>query len=339
MDVCTGYFHEIDVLLENYQELPLYQEIFEVADPEVGAVSAKNADIEEQSTNLLQKAINTIREIFKKIKEMVKTIFTWFGVSKDEKVAYQEFLKQCKADPELAKKKVTIRDFRKINAEYENTLKQYENQYKQEKDKEAELRPNLITDAQNALNNIKKKAGNILAAEAASFTVETALTYAKACKENAATVDFMLEFDMGLLDEIEKELGKKETKKFKKKIKMLQSRSKFIRILAGGRKEQIMTLKDSIKDTLTNVRSVLSMHRRAGNKESKAHDDVNDLNKGVNNVAKDTVKFAADTSANVLEKRSYAKKAWKRQNKIEKNTVNAVHKEALKENARRSANS
>lgn len=334
MDACLGYLHEIDVLLESYQELPLYQEIFEVADPEMGAISAKNAEIEDRSVNLLQKAINAIREIFKRIKEMIKTIFTWFGMSKDEKTAYQEFVKQCKSDPELAKKKVTIHDFRKINDEYNKDLKMYEDQYKSEKDKEAEIRPNLITDVQKSISNLGKKAANILAAEASSFTVESALTYAKACQENAAKVDIMLNFDMGLLDEIEKELGKKEVKKFKRKIKMLSSRHKFIRALAGGRQQQIKTLKDSIQETLTNVRSVLKVHNRAGNKNSAAHEDIHGMNKTVGAGVKGVAKFGVKTGETVLEKRSYAKKAYKSQMKKEKNTVNAAHKEALKENKR-----
>lgn len=335
MDTFAGCLRQIDVLMEGYQELPLYQDLFEVADPEVGAITAQNAEIEEKSTNLLKRAIAKIRAIFKTIKDMIQTIISWFSVSKDEKTKYKEFCQQCKDDPELANKKVTLHDFRKINEEYNKDLKKYEEEYKSFKDKEVEMRPNLVTDIQNSMDNLKQKAANILKAEGASFTLEAALTYAQACKENAAQVQMLLDWDLVLLDQIEKELGKKETKKFKKKIKMLQSRCPVIRAIAGGRKQQVLGLKDSIAQTLTSVGHVMKAHHRAGNKESAAHDDIQDLNKGAAKAAAAPVKFGAGVGKEVIHKRVYAKRAYKDQMAKERNTIEIARKEAIKENKKR----
>ena len=338
MDACLGYLHEVDVLMESYIELPLYQDIFEATDPEVATATAKNAEIEEKSMNLLQKSLKLVRDIFGKIKEMIKTIFTWVGMSKDEKTVYAQFVEECKRNPEFAGMKVSIHDYRAINEEYNKTLKQYENEYTKIRGEEEEARPTLGKSIKEGLDKIKNKVAKIAAAEASAFTVEAVLNYAKACRENAAKVEFMLNFDIGLLDELEKQLGKKEIKKFKKKVKALQSKIPVVRYIAGGRQEQVKTLRDSLKETITNVREVAKIHGKARNKNSAAAEDIKDVEKGVGKVGKAGVKFAGATGKAVLEKRSYVKNAYKRQMKLEKNTVAAAQKEALKENERRNKN-
>lgn len=335
MDACLGYLHEIDILMESYVELPLYQEIFEAADPEIGETTAKNAEIEEKSMNLLQKALKFIRGIFDKIAEMIKTIFTWIGMSKDEKTAYQQFVKECKQNPEFAGMKVSIHDYRSINEEYNKALKQYESEYSKIRGEEEEARPTLGKSIKEGLDNIKKKALSIAGAEASAFTVESVLNYARACRENAAKVEFMLNFDIGLLDELENQLGKKEIKKFKKKVKALQSKIPIIRYIAGGRQEQVKTLRDSLRETITNVREVAKIHKSARNKKSAGSEDIRDVEKGLGKIAKEGVKLTGSTGKAVLEKRAYAKKAYNRQMKLEKNTVAAAQKEALKENKNR----
>lgn len=336
MDACLGYLGEIDVLMESYIELPLYQDIFEAADPEVAETTAKNAEIEEKSVNILQKALKLIRDIFAKIKEMIKLIFTWIGMSKDEKTAYQQFVEECKANPEFAGMKVTIHDYRAINEEYNKTLKQYESEYSKIKGEEEEVRPTFMKAIQNGLDNLKKKTVKIAAAEASAFTVEAVLNYAKACRENAAQVEFMLNFDIGLLDELEKQLGKKEIKKFKRKITALKSKSMAVRFIAGGRQEQVKTLRDSLKETITSVREVAKVHKMASNKKSAASDEIKDLNKGMMNLSKDSIKFAGSTGKAILDKRAFAKNAYERQKKLEKNTVAVAQKAAEKENKKHS---
>ena len=338
MDACLGYLHEVDVLMESYIELPLYKDIFEAADPEIATATAKNAEIEEKSMNLLQKALKFIRDIFDKIKEMIKTIFTWIGMSKDEKTAYAQFVEECKCNPEFAGMKVSIHDYRAINEEYNKTLKQYENEYSKIRGEEEEARPTFEKSIKEGLDKLREKVTRIAAAEASAFTVEGVLNYARACRENAAKVEFMLNFDIGLLDELEKQLGKKEIKKFKKNVKKLQSKIPIVRRIAGGRQEQVKTLRDSLKEVITNVKEVKKIHKMAGNKESVAGEDIKGIKKTVRKAEKGAVKMVYSTGKSVLEKRSYAKNAYKRQMKLEKNTVAAAHKEALKENKKRNKN-
>lgn len=337
MDTFAGCLRQIDVLMEGYQELPLYQDLFEVADPEVGAITAKNAEIEEKSANLLKRAIAKIRAIFKAIKEMIQNIISWFTVSKDEKTKYKEFCQRCKEDRDLANKKVTLYDFRKINEEYNKDLGKYEKEYKQYKDKEVEMRPNLVKDIQNDVEELKQKGKKILAAEGASFTLEAALTYAEACKENAAKVQICLDWDLMLLEQIEKELGKKEVKKFKRRIKMLQSRCPIIRAIAGGRKQQVLCLSDSITKTLTDVGHIISAHKRAGNKDSKAHDEISDFNKVGVKAGYTGYKLNKQIDREIDNKRKYAKRAYEDQLIKERNTVEIARKEAMKEAKKREA--
>lgn len=366
MDVCAGYLHEIDLLLEDYQEVPLYLDIFEAADPEMGKITAKNAEIEEKSTTLLDKAIKTVRNIFMKIKEMIHTIFTWMGMSKDEKTAYQQFVKEAKTNREFAGMTVTVHDFRKINDEYNRTLKEYENYYKQIKDEEADSRLTIGDMAEEKLKDLGGKAKRILLAEGTSFTVEAALNYASACRENALRVEQMLQFDMGLLDALEKELGKRETRRFKRKIHSLTKKHRLLSLIGRGRQEQTKTLKDSVKEVISSIKgvgkafdkdsyknaedeaavkksikTVADIHLRASNHRSTAHHELKQVNKLGGKVAVGALsgtmkqrKYAADAFNdqinNEVRTLKKEKKAQERENRLAEKTQRKLEKASKK---------
>lgn len=330
MDPCLGYLREIDILMESYEELPLYEDIFEAADPEVGAKTAKNAEIEANVKNMFSKAIDAIKHIFERIGEIIKTIFTWMGMDSDEKTKYKEFVEECKRNPEFAKMKVTLHDYRQINEEYNKLLEREEKKYRSFKEEEVDSKPNIIKDIEEGLAKIAKKAAGITAAEASSFSIEAALTYASACRENAAKVQMMINHDMGLLAELEKELGKGQIKKFKRKVRWLQSRHEWIRRIAGGRQKQTTTIREALKETITNVNNVLSIHRRA--KKGKHGEDIKDVEKAVGTSVAD-VGVAA--GKRVAKDTYYSRKAYNEQMKSEKSAIKTAEREARKENKER----
>ena len=255
MDATSIYLKEIDRLMDQYVEIPTYQAVFE-AGGEADAAMAKNSKIESDSKNLFQKACSAIRTIFDRIKEIIGTIFKWLSLSKDEKTKYRAFVEKCKDDPAFAGKTITFADYTKCNAYYEENLKRYEKEYRNLKDEEMENRPTIAKVLEEKIDSVKEHAKKLAKAGVKTATVKVALEHAKQCKENAAIVQMMIDYDMGLLDEIEKEIGKVRMGIFKMKVRALQSRFKIIRKLAGCREDQSKGLRDTIKDILTNANSI-----------------------------------------------------------------------------------
>lgn len=338
MDACLGYLHEIDILMEDYQELPLYMDIFEAASDDVAKITAKNAEIEKKTTNLFHNAIQVVRDIFAKIKEMLSNIKDWFGASKEEKANYNAFVKECKENKEFANMKITLHDYREINSEYSKVLKKYEDEYKKIKGEEEELRPTIPNMIKTDLEALSKKAKAVGGAAGKAVAVETALNYAKACRENAYEVEKMLEFDTQLLDELDKTIGEKERKKLTLQVKALRSRIPFVRLIAGGRKEQIKTIEESLQEVLGSVKGCskqsVALGRRMLKYGGKDSLDAAKTIYGINKLHDDTIKGIDKATR---QKKKYAYQAYDRQMMKEKNTIDIARKNAMAENKKRDA--
>lgn len=297
--------------------------MFESADPTTAAAEASNAKVAEQSTSLLQKIINGIKAIFRAIKEKLTNMFDYVMASSEEKMDFDTFLKEIQGDPEFKGKKVTFHDYRKILKEMDDSCSEFEREYTKFKESEAEDNPNLVKTIQTKLDEFGIKSKEVLQAEAASFSLEVALAYAKQSRKHSEKIQKMIQFDMGLLAAIERELGSSEVRKFKKKIKKLNNSSRIIRLLAGGRQKQADTLSDALKDVTGSLGKLWKIHRRA--RKGTHKDEVRSSEKAVlragmgimqathegNKAAKDKKRVlrnkASDKTAELRESRSTEK--------------------------------
>lgn len=262
--ICTmNPYDQIHTWLEEFKDVSLYQTIFEDADPAVAGQLAKNGEIAEKSVSLLQRIIAGIRKLIKTIQEKLKSIFDYFTASTDERKSFEDFCKEIQADPEFKGTKVTFHDYRKIVADMDSSCKQFEKEYQAFKESEAEDNPNLMKTISNKLQEAGIKCKEVLAAEASSFTVEVAIAYAKQSNKHAREVQDFINFNTGLLNAIEKELGSKETRKFKKKIAKLTNRSKMVQGILSIRRKEADTLADAIREVGGNLSSLWKVHRRA----------------------------------------------------------------------------
>lgn len=263
-------FDEVDRLIDQYEDIPASMYLFEAADPALARKEAANAEIEEKTVSLIQKIINGIKAFCKAIKERIKNLLDYFKASSEEKMDFETFCKEMQNDPDMKGKKVTFHDYREICAEMDRSCSEFEKEYTKFKQSQAEDNPNLMKTIQNKLEQFGIKSKEVMQAEGSSFALEVALTWAKNSREGAAAVQKFLDFDLGLLAVIERELGSKEVRKFKKKIRKLNSSSKILRLLVGGRSKQVSTLDAAFKDVCGSLRSLWSVHRRAKKGKHKA---------------------------------------------------------------------
>lgn len=267
MDACMSYFDQVDALLESYDERPLYDAVFNEASDDVDVA---NAETEEKAISLLQKAINAMKALIQKIKDILNTVISWVKADNAEISEYKKFCQQIKQNPELKNKKVTLRDYRQVIAEYDKQLGDAEKKYRAMKDEEAANKPNFADDVKAGIAATGKKVASIATSVGASFTVESALEYARQNTKNAAIVQTVIDNDFLILKALEKSLGAKEIRKFKWKVKALNCRCRVVRTILGGRMEQSKTLKDTVADTFSSIRSLIGGSKRAlGNKDTK----------------------------------------------------------------------
>lgn len=262
-------------IMEEWQDIPLYDQIFEASDEEV----EKANDLGGKSVGLLQKAIAALKTLFRKIKEMISNAIDYLFASKEEQQSFEEFIKEAKSDPELAKTKITFHDYREIITGLDKDCKDFENQYQQFKQSQADDAPSLKKAIQERVDDYSDKFKKIVATEGASVALEAAIVYAQQCRAHSIQVQQMINFDIGLLDALEDQLGKKEIQKFKNKIKHLNSEYDIVRKIYGGRQLQGKTATDALKEVTTKLRHIWSTQRRA--RKGKHGDEVKKVQGGI----------------------------------------------------------
>ena len=262
-----SYLSEVARLADEYTEIELYQAVFEAE--QIEPIQQKNEKIERDSQNLFQKAIAAIKAILKKTKDLIANCISWFTSSDEDKDKFKKFRDECAANPEFANMKISITNWKQIEASYQKAINAAESEYKAIKDGET-------VDRQGKLNGIMESLKKTATAATTSVTVEAALRMAKDSVDNAAVIQTALDLDFGLINKLESEIGKKETKKFKNKIKALNSRFAFRRWIAGARESQGKKLKDCLSEIYKNVDGAYLKvnHRARGNKTYKTAQDA-----------------------------------------------------------------
>lgn len=251
MDAVTMYLEAANCLLDDYVEVSYFSEVFEGGDEKIQDTMKNNAEIEEKSVSLLQKALNAIKSIIKKIRGLIDDMMSYFKADSDTKSQYQKFCEEVKNNPEFAKKKVSFKEYSKIAKQWNEELAKEEAQYRKIKDDELENKPSIAQDLHNAWDTARGKimsTGKIVAKEVA---VEYLVQEAKTCRDGALSARSKLKWYETIIGNLENELGKKEARKVKRKLKMLSSKCSLVRKLAGGVETEYLTWKDALKNVFS----------------------------------------------------------------------------------------
>ena len=251
MDAVTMYLEAADVLLDGYVEISMYSEVFEAGDEKIQEAMKSNAEIEEKSMNLIQKAIKGIKAMFAKIREIVDNVLSYLRADAGTKSEYQKFCDEIKNNPEFAKKKVSFKAYSEIAKQWQDELESEERQYRNLKDEELENKEGIAKDIENAWITARNKIKDVGKLAVKEIAVEALMQEAKTCRDGALSARNKLRWYETLIGSLEGELGKKEAKKVKKKMKRLSSRCSLIRRLAGGVEKEWLTWKDALKNVFS----------------------------------------------------------------------------------------
>lgn len=307
MDLAMSYIYEASSELKQIRPVSLFDSVFTEASVDV---ESQNEERVEKSANLLQKALEVIRSIYRSIKRMIVNFIDWIRLSGEDKSNYEKFVQECKNNPEFAKKKITVRNWKKINEAYDGAMNEIEKAVTAEVKSKESKKPNLFNWAKDKV----EKATGVAKDVTVEITIEEALQWAKQSQDNAKALKFALETDDALIGFVDKEIGEARKKKLYKKMEKLSSDSKLIRFLAGSRKQKQKNTEDSMKELLSKINKYYKVAKRTASKNPDAKEVVDyakDLAVDAGKQAlRENIKLRSDTRAQ--------KKELKRQKKITK---------------------
>jgi hypothetical protein len=189
----------------------------------------------------IKKAIDALRRFIAGILRKIGNFFEKGGLSPEKRKEFEEFEKACKADPALAKKVITLPDYKKINAEYEKYIKQAE-------EAERLYRAGDKSGADKLLEAIKGKVDSVGVTAGMDITCQILKNYAISNANVAKMIKAKIENDERFLAELEEKLGKAETNRFRKDIDFY-TKSVFIRgFILKFRNKQLQTAQGCIAD-------------------------------------------------------------------------------------------
>ena len=126
LDDCLLHLAEAEKCLNEYKDIDAYMEIFEAENPEVQEQMEKNVKAKSGAIENIKKAIKAVLDMIKRLISGVRDFIDKRKLSVDERAAYEEFKKAAEKDPALKNKKINVRNFREIEAEYQKVLKEIE---------------------------------------------------------------------------------------------------------------------------------------------------------------------------------------------------------------------
>lgn len=217
-------------------ELSTYQSVFEatMGNPVATGLENRNTEMGEKSASLIQRAIDAIKRIYANIRDGIKNIFSYIKLSGDEKNQYKDFLSECNNNPEFANKKVTVKNWKDIDREYNSLINEIQKDIEQVKRTEEEMKPSILKTIDNRIASFGRFGKKAMI----SITLDQLINRAKYDETVARQLQEAIDNDFGLLDALTKDLSKKEIRRDKRKIRMINSRCGLIRRLAGVRKQK-----------------------------------------------------------------------------------------------------
>ena len=208
-----------------------YSLIFEAEDPVIAEKNKRIERAQDRSQSGVSKIISAVKKMITNLIDSIKDFFDRLGLKGDEKARFEAYRKQMAENPALKNKRITVKDFRAVNQQYEALIADVERDMRAERDGEQHPIDAKIHEYEERLKNIGLAQGSIVAADVAIKMAESNVDTAKKIQRG-------LRSDSKLMDQLCKSLGDKEAGKFKKSIDAAARNSIFTRLKVKIRHQQ-----------------------------------------------------------------------------------------------------
>lgn len=313
------YLKEATASLNEYVEVSLYDSLFEAATNDtIVEVEANNEKSIQKSKNFLQKVFDGIIQVFRNIKNAVVNFIDKQKMSSKEREEFDEFNRLLKENPQLGNKKITVKDYRKIQAQYDEYIKMCDEAIR-------EAAKGKKTDAKQLVDKISTFLKNTGTDATAVVTVNVLRKMAAQNKVIAKDIQTALKYDQGFITNLwDKTLGEKESTKVQKQLKNCTHTFSFTRLKNRLLLGKVENIGEMLRDLFKTKRGLLDMCKTA-----KKTDNLGQ----VVDVAKDIAAFSVRDAA--AQKASETAKDVA--NKVKKgiDVVNPFNKKRRAEKAKR----
>ena len=239
------YMNDLSLIREymkDWVEIDEYSLLFESDSDPVVKAQAKNEEVSQKSSNVLSRMIQGVINMIKSLIESITNFFEELTLDGDEKDAFQNFKEQMKNDPKLKNVKVTVKDFRQINKEYDALLKKGEEELRKAKADENHGLSGIIKEFEEATKKKIEPASLIV-------TSELALKIAESDQNSARALKVALNHDKAFMEQLEKNFGKREANKFKKRIDNASEMTVLTRLMITLRGTRCKNIQTAVRST------------------------------------------------------------------------------------------
>lgn len=205
-----------------------------------------NQVVQKQSSNHIQNAINKVKNAIANIIGYISDFINRIFMSKEDVSKFNVWKQKMEKNPEFRNKRLTISNWKAINKVYSdqsNKIDQSLKQIETMRDDEVDGFVNkVIADAKSAISKAKSSANVIV-------TTDFALKAAESNKGVATLLKKALKNDESILEDIERNIGKKEAKKFQRDININGGKLRFLNFKTWMHKDQAKGMSDNINET------------------------------------------------------------------------------------------
>ena len=286
----------IDVMeaADNIVPISEYSILFETDDPVVAAKMKNNEKNIEKSKSGIGKIIDGIISIIRRFVDTIQEFFIHLTMGKNERSQFEAFKEQMAKNPSLRNKKITVKDFRKINKEYDSIMSEIDSEIKKCRAGEDHPVDALIHKCENILKNTASATATILTADAALKMAESDQIIAKEMQKT-------LKSEGKAMQQLKNTIGEKEFNKYKKRIDAAAKNTLLTRMklkLLRRKYDNISSALNSTKDTFIHAgfANPFTWMGKVANK--------NEDTKRVVDFTKSTIKDSIkDTASNIIREK------------------------------------
>lgn len=290
LDDCLQALYEAELSMADYVELTSYQTIFEADDPEVQAQQKTNKEAQGKTGNALVRAVKAVKAMISSLINAIADFLRKLTMGSDERKSFDEFKAACAQDPELKNKKITVKDYRNVMAQYDTMIKELEAGMRNADNMSETKYKELMNKASSFLANTLKSTSVIVSADAALKMAQSNIDIAKIINKS-------LKSDLGIMETLERELGSaKAAEKYQKKIAGCSKKISMQRLIVKLRNKKYDCAKDACAAAMIDLKSVASgkvWKNPAMAKQLKDNENTGKVVKAATTVGKEVVKAGA----------------------------------------------
>lgn len=260
MDMCQLYLEEAVNASYDIQTIDTYTALFEAEDENVAATEKMNNVAADKSKNFFQKAVDAIKQAIGKLRAALRDFIDRIKLKGSEKDEFEKFCEEMKNNPEFKNKKITVRDWRRIEKQYNSIVKDIEREIENVQRTNEASKPKIMDHLE------KQVAGftGFAKATAVQVIIGQLEQRSKWDEEFARKLDFGLKADMGAVDNfLKKTIGEKDTQAFKKKTEAYASEMSLRRLLVNLRQKYMSVEKQARIEEKEQKKAIMNSIRKS----------------------------------------------------------------------------